>query len=294
MSTYMDRETGRMIDEEIVKKGLFHWLYNTNSGKRLRPFVLHSKLIHLLTAKYCDSTFSKHLIPKFVKVAKVNVDEAEKPISKYNSFNEFFTRKLKPECRPIDIDPLTLISPADGKLLVVPEISENSKIIIKGIKFNIKELLQSNLLSKKFEGGSCIVVRLYLGDYHRTHFPLNGVPGSPRFIKGQYYSVSPFFGNNTNFYCLNHRSVTEFKSDLAGFQVFVEIGGFLISSINHTYKANIHVKKGKQKGWFAFGGSTIVALFEKERIKYDSDLEQNSLKGIETYVKLGRVIGKCI
>lgn len=129
-------------------------------------------------------------------------------------------------------------------------------------------------------------------DYHRIHFPCAGLPEKPIPINGNYLSVSPIKGNNLDFYSTNKRTLTLFASQSFGKMAFIDIGGFLISSIKHSFEAKKPVNKGDEKSLFRFGGSTLVVLFKKNMIEFHKDLIKNSKEGVETYVKLGEAIGE--
>ncbi|MBI3269414.1 MAG: phosphatidylserine decarboxylase [Planctomycetes bacterium] len=289
---YVDRETGELRTEQLVRRGLFHWLYNAPTGRRVRPLLLHSRLLHSALGWYADQPGSRRWIPGFVRAARVNVAESERPPACYPTFNDFFARRLDPRARPLDPDPATLVSPGDGKLLVLPEVGPRSLLSLKGVTCGLAELLADPSLASRYAGGAAAVLRLYLGDYHRLHFPTGGLPRAPRRVPGRFYSVSPFPGNNLNFYGRNQRAVTLLESDGFGLLAFVDVGGFLISSIRHCFTPGRPVRKGEEKSFFAFGGSTLVLVAERGRVRWDDDLVAASAGGLETYVKLGTRIGR--
>lgn len=291
---YMMRHTDELRYEALTSEGFFYWLYNSELGRRVRPFLMQSKLLHRLVGRFAYSKASRHLIPWFIKKAAVDSAEIELPVFTFSSFNEFFTRRLKVQARPIDNDPRTLICPGDGKLLVFEEIHSDLILPIKGVQVVLKELLNNSGGAERYGGGSACVLRLYLSDYHRIHFPAEGVPQSPFLIEGDYNSLSPIPGNDVNFYCRNKRTITYFDTTRFGRMALIDIGGFLISSIQHNFTAGLQVKKGDEKSAFQFGGSTLVILCEKKTVRFHDDLLHNSRQGIETYVQLGEAIGEAL
>lgn len=288
---YVERETGAVRTEEILQRPLFAWLYGTPAGRRVRPLLLESRLLHEVIGWYADSSWSRRHIAGFARAARVDLAEAAGPIASCATFNEFFTRRLDPRCRPIDPDPAVLIAPGDGKLLVQPAIGPETALYVKGVRVRVAELVGDAALAARFAGGSALVLRLYLGDYHRLHFPAPGVAGAPRALPGGFYSVSPFAGNDVNFYCRNRRTVTWFESVGFGRLCFVDVGGFLIAGIRPLCAPGERVRKGQERSAFAFGGSTLVQLAEAGRVRFDADLVAHSAGGLETYVKLGTRIG---
>ena len=110
-------------------------------------------------------------------------------------------------------------------------------------------------------------------------------------IEGDYYSVNPFaLRKKAEIFCLNKREYTILSNSLFGDVIMAEVGATMVGSIIQTYKGS-SIKKGEEKGYFKFGGSTVVLLFEKSKINIDKDLLINTAKGHETAVKMGERIG---
>ncbi|MGL4628732.1 MAG: phosphatidylserine decarboxylase, partial [Cetobacterium sp.] len=143
-----------------------------------------------------------------------------------------------------------------------------------------------------FHGGTILIIRLAPVDYHRFHFPATGQIGKSKLIDGYYYSVSPYaIKKNFRVYCENKREVSILKTEKFGEIVLSEIGATMVGGIEQTYKEGF-VKKGDEKGYFFFGGSSCVLLFEKDKVQFDEDILENSKKGLETKVYMGEKIGK--
>ena len=209
---------------------------------------------------------------------------------KFNNFNDFFTRKLKNDARPIDTGARIVVSPADGKILAYADLS-NSWFIVKGYRFDVSSFLNDPALSKKYHNGAMLIIRLAPMDYHRFHFPVSGKISSSKKIDGDYYSVNPFaLRKKAEIFCLNKREYSIISNPLVGDVVLCEVGATMVGSIVQTYKGN-DAHKGEEKGYFKFGGSTVVLLFEKNKIHIDADLLMNTSNGYETSVKMGKRIG---
>ncbi|NKB17210.1 MAG: hypothetical protein HC770_02290 [Pseudanabaena sp. CRU_2_10] len=167
------------------------------------------------------------------------------------------------------------------------------------LKFPSKEIpLASNLFLasvadvQRFRRGAALIVRLAPYDYHRFHFPDRGKANTARYIKGRYHSVNPIaLAKVPNLYCYNKRSVTEFSSEHFGRIAYVEVGAITIGSIVQTYNPGT-VARGQEKGYFQYGGSTLVLLFEPGAIAFDRDLVQDSAHGLENHVLAGSKLGK--
>jgi len=235
-----------------------------------------------------STKWSSKKVEPFVKDYDMDMKEYIVPQNGFQSFNDFFYRKVNPTHRPIGEG---IVSPADGKLLAFQKIDDNQAFFVKGSKFTTKSFLQNDELAKKYEDGSMVIIRLAPVDYHRFHFPATGTASNSSIIKGHFYSVSPLaLQQSLEIFCQNQREYTTLKTKQYGDILISEVGATMVGSIIHTYKANSEVQKGSEKGYFAFGGSTVVLLFEKGQIQFDTDLLDNTRKGLETVVKMGEKI----
>jgi phosphatidylserine decarboxylase len=214
-------------------------------------------------------------------------------IDGYPTFNAFFTRELKCECRPVENDPSILISPADGKVLAWENIDIDHLLQVKGSYYSLSELLQSKELATVYRQGICIIIRLCPTDYHRFHFPDGGIPLKTHKIRGHYYSVNPLALKKKNkLYCENKRELTVFQSDNFGEMLLIEVGATCVGSIVQTYSPERRVQKGSEKGFFKFGGSTTIMILKKDALRIDDDILSNTAKGLEITIRMGERIGK--
>ena len=157
--------------------------------------------------------------------------------------------------------------------------------------FDLETLLQDAALAKRFREGSLILSRLCPVDYHRYHFPVGGVAGSPKQINGPLFSVNPIaLRQNIRIFTENKRAVTEIDSPEFGKVLMLEVGATCVGSFEYTYKPG-PVTKGQEKGYFKFGGSSTITIFEPNRIVLADDLVENSLKNTELYAKIGDLMG---
>lgn len=229
----------------------------------------------------------------FISKYGVDVDEFAKSPFDYKTFNEFFHRGLKPEARPIAAGDRVAALPADGRHLAFPDIDAATGFYVKGVKFSLHDLLIDAELSAKFAGGAMLISRLCPVDYHRFHFPVGGVPGESKLIEGYLYSVSPLALRRRLRYLIeNKRVVTRVESPVFGTVALVEVGATNVGSIQQSYVPGRAVAKGEEKGFFAFGGSCVITLFERGRIRFDADLVTQSGQQIETYARMGDRLGE--
>lgn len=285
---YYDRQSGLLKTEKVAGEKWLVWLYNNPVGEATLWVLAKRKVVSSLYGNRMDRPSSTKKIQAFVEEFNIDMSTAQK--QEFNSFNDFFTRKLKNNARPVDTNSTVTVSPADGKILAYANI-RNSDFIIKGYRFDIFSFLNNARLAQNYLDGSLVIIRLAPFDYHRFHFPISGSVSHITRIDGDYYSVNPLaLRKMTEIFCLNKREFTIISNPLFGDVVMTEVGATMVGSIVKTYTGNF-VKKGEEKGYFKFGGSTVVLLFEKNKIRIDEDLLINTLKGYETVIKEGERIG---
>ena len=261
-------------------------LYKTLIGGVVLAFATR-KSVSKVSSLYMNSKASTKRIDKFIKKNDINMDDY--PQRKYKSFNDFFTRKVKDGKRPFSKNPSDVISVADSKLLVY-DINEKLEMNIKGKKYTVKELLRDKRLSNEYKNGLCLVFRLTVDDYHRYSFVDDGILIRMKKINGILHTVGPIAFKRYKVFKENQREYSILETKNFGQVIQMEVGALMVGKIvNHDIKK---FKRGDEKGYFLFGGSTVVLFFKENEIVIDEDILYNSEKGIETKVKLGEVIGK--
>jgi phosphatidylserine decarboxylase len=229
----------------------------------------------------------------FISKYEIDVDEFAKSPFDFKTFNEFFYRALKPECRPIAPGENVAVFPADGRHLAFQDIQAATGFYVKGAKFSFAELLKDEQVAEKFAGGAMLISRLCPVDYHRFHFPVSGVPGDPRLIDGWLYSVSPVALRRRLRYLIeNKRVVTLIETPQFGTVAMVEVGATNVGNIQQGFVPHRPVRKGDEKGLFAFGGSCVITIFGKGRIRFDADVLTQSQQHLETYARIGDRLGE--
>lgn len=285
---FYDRESGLLKTEKVAGEKWLVWLYNNPVGEATLWALAKRKMVSSFYGNLMDRTSSAKKIQPFVEAFDIDISIAQK--QEFNSFNDFFTRKLKLNARPMDTNSTSIVSPADGKILAYADIGD-SDFIIKGYRFDVFSFLDNADLAQKYFDGSLVIVRLAPSDYHRFHFPVGGSVSPITRIDGDYYSVNPLaLRKMAEIFCLNKRAFTIVSNPLFGDVVMSEVGATMVGSIEQTYSGN-NVNKGVEKGYFKFGGSTVVLFFEKNKIRIDDDLLINTKKGYETAIKVGERIG---
>lgn len=281
--------TGEIIVTNKKQNNALKKLYRTIPG-RFALHILTHPLISYIAGGFMDSRLSKPLIHKFIE--KNGIDMTQYVNEDFRSYNAFFTRRIRPEMRPVDTTPEHLISPCDSKLTVY-KINKKSVFKIKDSHYRVSDLLNNNFLARRFEGGWCMIFRLEVDDYHRYCYIDDGSKTGNTFIHGELHTVNPIALERYNIYKRNCREYTVLHTRHFGDVVQVEVGAMLVGRICNRH-AEASITRGQEKGRFEFGGSTIVLLFEKNKVVPDPEILKNSVQNCETIVKFGEKIGtKC-
>lgn len=267
------------------------------------PHHAVSRLIYKATR--VKSSYVPTAITKFSKVFGVNLSEAINPNpNSYSTFNEFFTRPIKPELRPIAVGDNVLCSPVDGAISQIKEITDDRIFQAKGHSYSATELLGGDKeLAKPFINGKFTTIYLSPKDYHRIHIPLDGKLEKQIYIPGRLYSVAPFTVKTLNgIFARNERVVALFNTDY-GKMAMVLVGAINVAAIETTWDGlvtpptdkkisikdynnqTISLKKGEEMGRFNMG-STVILLFENKALKWNYRFSEGMP------IKLGEELGK--
>jgi len=290
---FFNRYTGEVETEEVYGERWLRWILFNPFGQVALHAVAKRAWFSRWYGWRMSCTGSASRVKPFIEQYKIAEAEHVKAADEFTSFNDFFYRKLKPEARPLDDATDSVVFPADGRHLGFAKASEVEGVFVKGQKFDLKRLLGDSDLEARFADGAAVFSRLCPVDYHRFHFPVAGVPGNARLINGQLYSVNPLaLRDRLAILWENKRFVTEIETDELGKVLVLEIGATNVGSVNLTYVPTRVVKKGEEKGYFAFGGSATFTIFEPGRVKLADDLLEQSAQQRELYAKVGDYMGK--
>lgn len=289
--TFIDRRSGDLVTESPPGEGLLTFFYHHPLGKLGLHALVKRKLVTQLYGSWMDSAASRRQIVPFVEEYGIDMSEARRGVEEFSSFNDFFYRKLRPEVRPIGTG---FVSPADGKLLAFERVGEVEQFYVKGEAFSLEQYLRDAQLAREYQDASMLIVRLAPNDYHRYHFPCAGVAAAPRRVPGYFYSVSPHAvrQNFARVFCENKREFTWLDSPDYGRVLISPVGATMVGKIISTYAPDSPVAKGDEMGYFAFGGSSLLLLIPRDRIRLDADLLENTRNGYETAVQMGERVGE--
>lgn len=310
---YYDRYARAVKTEQIYGEGWLRFAYENPAGRFFvwlaarRAFFSkwygwkmsqgarnesESRGVQLVRMVFGGGDSSARVLP-FITKYDLDVDEFAKSVFEYKTFNEFFYRALKPSARPIAPGARVSVFPADGRHLAIPNVDTASGFYVKGMKFSLAELLGDAALAGKFAGGAMLISRLCPVDYHRFHFPVSGVPTDSQLINGWLYSVSPIaLRRNAHYLVENKRELTLVDSPEFGTVAVLEVGATNVGTIRQSFVPGRTIAKGDEKGLFAFGGSCVITLFQRGRIRFDADVVASSEDHIELYAKMGDRLGE--
>ena len=289
---YFDRYAGELKPEGIYGERPLRWAYETGLGRFCLEAAIKQRWFSGLYGKWADCRCSAKEVLPFIEHFGLDTDEFLNATESYQTFNEFFFRRLRPEARPVADEPGNACFPADGRQLVILDLSEATAIHAKNRKFELSALLGDPSLAERFSNGTAVISRLCPTDYHRFHYPLAGSPGGPRLINGPLYSVNPIaLARNISYLWQNKRRITQISESAAGDYLFLEIGATNVGSIVDTSNHKSPVETGEEKGYFKFGGSMVMTLFQAGRFSPAADLVEHSANGVELYTRFGDFMG---
>lgn len=280
-----DRASGAYFEEEQYGGGALRFLYETIPGRLLLKGVTHP-LVSKIAGLYYRHPLSKGKIDPFIRCRGIDEGEYERRV--YRSFDDFFVRKRLPDRQVLCSDPNRLIAPADSKLLAY-EILEDKQLPVKRSLYSLEDLLADRELAERYRGGKALIFRLSVDDYHRYVFAEGGEIVGGKKIDGRLHTVSSF-SEAYPVYVQNSREYIVIRSERGGDIVQMEVGALLVGRIeNHPISRAV---RGAEKGFFRFGGSTIILLTERGRLLLDEDILRQNAQGIETRLRLGEGIGE--
>ena len=286
------------VEREIIPKALtFYYIISQAPEDRLnndKEFNLWMKRFVQVYGEYLDTPASAAGIGSFASAPQYNIDDYVVGPSGWLTFNQFFAREIRPGKRPITAphDDRVIVSPADAVFMGKWAIDENSKITVKGVTWAISELLDGSPYKDAFRGGVYMHSFLNIHDYHRYHVPVGGTVKEVRNIHGKVYldvSKQPdgtFDVIDGDTYQFNQeRGLVVIDSPKVGLVAILPIGMGQVSSVTLTPEPGIKLHKGEQFGFFLFGGSDMVLLFQDKNIVIDAQVGTKYLQG----EKLGHV-----
>ena len=256
------------------------FLYGTAFGRALLKTIQRTHADRLVV-RFLRSPRSRAFTARYVKRNRIPI--SREALRRYASFRDFFVRDR--EQTRVDMTPEHLISPCDGWLSVFP-ITEDSCFPVKSSRYRVADLLQDEALAENYLGGTCLIFRLCASDYHHYCYIDDGFQGQTFHIEGQLHSVQPIACETYPVFTLNRRCWCLLDTDHFGPVVQTEIGALIVGGIVNN-EGNTRVFRGMEKGRFELAGSTIVLLFEPNRIRLRPEVAEQLREGREVRVEQG-------
>ncbi len=289
-----NRVTKRLEQEQVPGGGFLSLCYGSAWGRLLTDALLSRIVVSRLYGRPFYMAWSRGLIEPFVRQNQVPMDEVEVPAGGFQSFNDFFIRRLKPGARPLPADPEALIAPADSRLKVF-SLNARTVLDVKGKRLTVADLVNGADAAQRFLDGICLQFRLAPRDYHRFGYICDGMQGAIHSVAGRLYSVSPLamafrpfiWGQNFRQWCV-------IESNTLGPVLEIDVGATNVGSIVQHHPAGGPCRRGAEKGYFQLGGSTVLIILPPDRVELDPDIVEYSEQGIETLIRYGEKIGRIL
>ncbi len=286
-----DRRTHALFDEQVYGEKALRWVYGTLPGRLVESALLSRHWVSRLMGAYYSSDLSASQIPKFIEQYKIDTSEFEP--GPFDDFNSFFIRRFAPGKRSFVPDD-DMAAPAEARYFAWSESSNELRLPVKGAWLSPSELLadcHEAGYRQRIQGGPVLLARLCPVDYHRFHFPDRGEWLSLHRIHGRLRSVNPVaLGAFPRTFLENERQVSWLKTERFGLLAYIEVGALGVGRIRQTHAPGSPFERGDEKGYFLFGGSTVIVLGEPGKWKPSSDLLKQTEGGHETLVRLGEPV----
>ena len=293
---YYNAVSGKEEREEVYGERAVEFLYQNSWGNKLSE-VLAFPLVSRLYGVFQDQFQSQKKIEPFVKKFNINLDdfipeEGRTKEDPYSTFNEFFIRRFAPGRRPFEEDSRLMPAPCEARYFAYDNIDESVSIPVKGHHIRPKDLVAKEKWAGTFENGPLYIARLCPVDYHRFHFPDSGKVLDSWKAGTKLHSVNPIaLKEKPGLFVENERVVTILETENFGKLAYIEVGAICVGKIVQSYLGD-RFKRGDEKGYFLFGGSTVIVIGEEDKWSPSHDIIERSKKGVETYQHIGRVIGE--
>ncbi len=276
-----------MVQELMPHQSLLNWLYGTLSGGLVADLLCSRRAFSRLATRWSHSRGSRRRIAPFVRTFDVSMDEYESDT--YQSFNDFFIRRLRSGARSFCRTPERLPAWAEGACLAWERVLGTETFPVKGEHLTAAALMGSPEKAAPFEGGPLLLIRLRPQDYHRFHFADEGEVVDYYHVPGRLHSVNLLSLRRRSYVLAsNERQVTIQETRHFGRLAYVEVGAMLVGRI--VQQATTQAVRGQEKGYFEYGGSSVALFGEAGAWRPDEDLLERTATRVETLIRLGTPI----
>lgn len=286
--------------EKVYGDKWLRWLYETKLGRgiaRLAAIPFVSKAYGQLQ----DTSMTRKKVAPFIRDFSIQIEDYEggslggEVENSYACFNEFFIRPFKSGKRSFPTSNQEMGAPAEARYHAWASISDDQTFPVKGKELSSSRLLQNDKWNEVFRGGPLMIARLCPVDYHRYHFPFKGKVVDHFPVRGNLWTVNPIvFPYRDEVFSENERYVTILENEDFGRVAYIEVGATMVGKIIQSHNLKDEYDSGDEKGYFLFGGSTVILLGEAGKWLPSEDILNNSKNKKETYVHLGDTIAKAL
>lgn len=291
--TYYNREKKTLEDELVYGEGAMRFFYENAAARFALDKLFTSKWVSHAYGAYKSTRRSARVLPQFIADFKIPMNEYEE--QKYGSFNDFFIRKFRSGARSFTSVPGEMPAFCEARYVGWNKTSDAQTFPVKGAHLRAVDLLADKEKAGLFEGGPAMIARLCPVDYHRYHYPDNGITVEAYPVTGKLHSVNPVaLKAKSDIFITNERRVAILKTENFGYLAYIEVGAIMVGRIVQTHNELDPFKRGDEKGYFLFGGSTVVLLGEHGKWKIDQDIIEQTSAGRECLVKLGSRIASVL
>jgi phosphatidylserine decarboxylase len=287
--------TEAIEEEKVYGAKAVEWLYKSQFGRTVSDIAARSPISQFY-GDMQSSSWSKRKVAPFIKDFSINMDEfvpqdGHTVTDPYASFNDFFIRRFRKDARKIESNPDVMPAFCEARYFGHKEIDNDVRVPVKGHFLTSSELLQNTEWEDTFKGGPLMIARLCPVDYHRFHFPDDGEILSAYPVPGRFHSVNPIaLKEKPDIFMTNERFVTILDTKNFGKLAYIEVGATCVGKIVQSRPMYGNFKRGEEKGYFLFGGSTVVLLGEKGKWSPSELMLNNTRSGMEVYQQLGSAL----
>lgn len=287
---FHNRYTGMEETEKVYGESFIHAVYGTAAGRQLAKRLLTKPWISRAYGAFQNSALSRGKIKSFCRDYEINLQEFQP--GPFRNFNDFFIRRFQPGARPFRRETDLLPAFAEARYLGFAAIDPKQLFPVKGKFLSVPALMDSYERCQPFLGGPCLIARLCPVDYHRFHFPDDGKILDRRFIHtGILHSVNPTaLKEAPEIFCANEREVSILETAHFGKLAMIEVGALMVGKIVQSHPG-VSFRRGEEKGYFLFGGSTVIVFGEKGAWKPSADILTHTQARREVFVRLGDEVG---
>jgi phosphatidylserine decarboxylase len=290
---FWNRRQNRAETESVYGGTGVNLLYGNPLGFALTDSLLVRRPLSRIYGAYQNSSRSSRKVAPFVKKFKINLSEFEP--GPFRSFNDFFIRRFLPGKRAFPLEVAEMGAFAEARYLAFESLQASDTLPVKGLRLAAVDVLGTTPGKGRFDGGPCLLARLCPVDYHRFHYPDSGRTSHWHREAGLLHSVNPAaFQRRPDVFLANERQISILDTPNFGTLAFVEVGALMVGKIMHSHPLERPFSRGQEKGYFLFGGSTVIVYGEKGAWKPSEDLLLHSLEGLETLVELGQPVARSL